>query len=423
MARRILRSHGKKATVRPKRIFESAIIQNLLFLGILMTAQQSTIEKIIRNCRLEAPVYVTSPRMPELGDYVKKIESIWKNRWLTNNGPIHVEFENKLARYLGVNYLNLFINGTISLLVALKSLDISEGEVITTPFTFPATVHVLWWNRLTPVFCDIEDKTCNIDPAKIEGLITPRTKAILPVHVYGNPCDVIAIEEIARKHNLKVIYDAAHAFGVKLHGKSILEYGDISSLSFHATKLFSTIEGGALISQSEDIKKKIYYLKNFGIADEETVIGPGINGKMNEFQAAFGLLELELVEEEIRQRKNLTEIYRRGLREIPGIHCFEDLPGVSHNYSYFPVLIDEQVYGKNRDQLADLLKLCNIFPRKYFYPLCSSYSCYRDLPSAQFKRLPVANHIVKQVLCLPIYGELDVSIVQTICNIIRDAAQ
>lgn len=384
-----------------------------------MSVQESKIEKNIRQYRLEKPVYVTSPRMPLLADYVKKLESIWESRWLTNNGPLHIEFENKVAQYLGVKYLNLFINGTISLLVALQSLDISEGEVITTPFTFPATVHVLWWNRLTPVFCDIEDKTFNMDPAKIERLITPKTKAILPVHVYGNPCDVIAIEEIARKHNLKVIYDAAHAFGVKLHGKSILEYGDMSSLSFHATKLFNTIEGGALVSRDEDIKKKIYYLKNFGIADEETVIGPGINGKMNEFQAAFGLLELDLIEDEIAHRKRITELYRQGLKGIPGIRCLEDMPGVSHNYSYFPILVEPSQYGCDRDELYRLFRLCNIYARKYFYPLCSDYSCYSSLPSAQRDQLVTARRISDRVLCLPIFGQMDISVVERAAAVIK----
>jgi dTDP-4-amino-4,6-dideoxygalactose transaminase len=379
-------------------------------------------DNIIQKYRLEQPVYITSPRMPNLADYVKKLESIWKTRWLTNNGPIHIEFEKKLTEYLGVKYLNLFTNGTISLLVALKSLEISEGEVITTPFTFPATVHVLWWNRLTPVFCDIEDKTFNMDAQKIESLITPQTKAILPVHVYGNPCDVVAIEKIAHRHNLKVIYDAAHAFGVKLNGKSILQYGDISSLSFHATKLFNTIEGGALVSQNSEIKEKIYYLKNFGIAGEENIIGPGINGKMNEFQAAFGLLELELVEQEIQHRKNITELYRRGLKEIPGIRCPEDLSAVTHNYGYFPILVDPDLYGCDRNEVHQVLKKCNIYSRKYFYPLCSSFPCYCDLPSAGPDQLPVANNIANQILCLPIYGDMDLSIVKKICEIMLCAA-
>jgi dTDP-4-amino-4,6-dideoxygalactose transaminase len=318
-----------------------------------------------------------------------------------------------------VKCLNLFVNATIALLVALKSLEISEGEVITTSFTFPATVHVLWWNRLTPVFCDIEEKTFNIDPKKIESLITPQTKAILPVHVYGNPCDVAAIQNIADKYGLKVIYDAAHAFGVKLRGKSVLNYGDISALSFHATKLFNTIEGGALVCQNEKLKEKIRFLKNFGIADEETVIGPGINGKMNEFQAAFGLLGLEQVEQEIQQRKNLTGLYRQGLKEIPGIRCQEDLPGVTHNYSYFPILVDPALYGCDRNELYQVLKKCNIYSRKYFFPLCSSFPCYNSLPSAKPELLPVSSQVASQVLCLPLYGTLEYTIVNTVCNILR----
>jgi dTDP-4-amino-4,6-dideoxygalactose transaminase len=375
-------------------------------------------KNIIQTYRLPQPVYVTRPQMPSLDDYVRKLEVIWQTHWLSNDGPFHTEFEKKLADYLGIKHLNLFVNATIALIVALKSLEISEGEVITTPFTFPATVHVLWWNRLTPVFCDIEEKTFNIDPEKIESLITPRTKAILPVHVYGNPCDVVAIQKIADRHGLKVIYDAAHVFGVKLNGESILRYGDISALSFHATKLFNTIEGGALICRNNEIKEKIRFLKNFGIAGEETVIGPGINGKMNEFQAAFGLLELELVEREIQDRKRLTERYRQGLKGIAGIRCQEDVPGVIHNYGYFPILVEPTLYGCDRDELHQLLKKCNIYTRKYFYPLCSDYACYSGLPSARPELLPAARRVSSQVLCLPLYGELDKDVVDVICKVV-----
>lgn len=373
---------------------------------------------IIQTYHLPQPVYVTRPQMPSLEDYVRKLEVIWQTHWLTNSGPFHTEFEKKLADYLGIKHLNLFVNATIALIVALKSLEIGEGEVITTPFTFPATVHVLWWNRLTPVFCDIEEKTFNIDPEKIESLITPQTKAILPVHVYGNPCDVVAIQEIADRHSLKVIYDAAHVFGVKLNGESILRYGDISALSFHATKLFNTIEGGALICRNNEIKEKIRFLKNFGIAGEETVIGPGINGKMNEFQAAFGLLELELVEREIQDRKRLTEQYRQGLKGIAGICCQEDLPGVTHNYGYFPILVEPTLYGCDRNELYQLLKKCNIYTRKYFYPLCSDYACYSGLPSARPELLPAARRVSSQVLCLPLYGDLDKDVVDVICKVV-----
>jgi dTDP-4-amino-4,6-dideoxygalactose transaminase len=378
------------------------------------------LENLIQKYRLEQPVYVTRPQMPSLDDYVKKLEVIWQTHWLTNDGPFHTEFVQKLANYLDVKHLNLFVNATIALIVALKSLDISEGEVITTPFTFPASVHVLWWNRLTPVFCDIEEKTFNLDSSKIETLITPQTKAILPVHVYGSPCDVIAIQKIADKYGLKVIYDAAHAFGVKLNGKSVLDYGDMSALSFHATKLFNTIEGGALICRNNEIKEKIRFLKNFGIAGEEAVIGPGINGKMNEFQAAFGLLGLEHVDQEIRQRKGLTELYRCGLKDVPGIRCPEDLPGVTHNYGYFPILVDLARYGCDRNELHQILKKCNIYTRKYFYPLCSDYACYSGLPSARPELLPVARRVSSQVLCLPLYGEFGKDVVEVICKVVRD---
>jgi dTDP-4-amino-4,6-dideoxygalactose transaminase len=378
------------------------------------------IEKLIQKYRLEHPVYVTCPQMPCIDDYVQKLKAIWKTRWLTNNGPFHIEFDQKLSDYLGVKHLNLFVNATIALIVALKSLEISEGEVITTPFTFPASVHVLWWNRLKPVFCDIDEKTFNIDPKKIESLVTPQTKAILPVHVYGNPCDVAAIQRIADKYGLKVIYDAAHAFGVRLNGESVLRYGDISALSFHATKLFNTIEGGALICQNKELKEKILFLKNFGIAGEETVIGPGINGKMNEFQAAFGLLELELVEQEIQNRKRLTELYRRQFKGIPGIYCQQDMPGVTHNYGYFPILVNREQYGYDRDMIYVFFKEMNIYTRKYFYPLCSDYACYSGLPSARAELLPAARRVSSQVLCLPLYGDLSEDIVDVICNVIRD---
>lgn len=361
--------------------------------------------------------------MPPLEQYVEKLKEIWKTQWLTNNGPFHIEFEEKLRTYLGVEFLNVFNNATIALLVALQALGLDEGEVITTPFTFPATTHVLWWNRLTPVFCDIEDKTFNIDPHKIESLITAKTKAILPVHVYGNPCDVQAIQKIADKYGLKVIYDAAHAFGVKVNGSPIVEHGDISALSFHATKLFNTIEGGALISRSPQVKQQIYYLKNFGIANEDTVVGPGINGKMNEFQAAFGLLELEIVDEEIRNRKTATQIYRENLQCIPGITFLQDIPGVTHNYAYFPILVNPSLYKMDRNQLAELLKRCNIFPRKYFYPLCSSFDCYKKIPSAQSESLSVATRVANQVLCLPLYGDMGADVITSICAVIREISK
>jgi dTDP-4-amino-4,6-dideoxygalactose transaminase len=375
-------------------------------------------QDIIDRFRVEDPVYVTRPKMPVLEEYEKCLENIWNTRWLTNNGPYHREFEVKLAGFLGVGNLNLFVNGTIALLVALQALRINSGEVITTPFTFPATTHVLHWNRVRPVFCDIEPKTFNIDPEQIERHISSDTKAILGVHVYGNPCEVQAIQSIADRHGLQVIYDAAHAFGVKIGGRSVLEYGDMSALSFHATKLFSSIEGGALIPRSKGQYDRIQFLKNFGIADEETVIGPGINGKMNEFQAAFGLLNLESVDREIEERKKLAMRYREIMKGVPGITLLEDIPNVTHNYAYFPILVDKDEYGLTRDQLYLALRECNIITRKYFYPLCSDYPCYASLPSSKSKNLPVAKRISEQVLCLPLYGELDIETAKAVGDVI-----
>ncbi len=357
--------------------------------------------------------------MPELSSYHSYMEKIWDSRWLTNDGQFHLEFEKQLKDYLDVGHMNLFVNGTIGLLVALHALRISGGEVITTPFTFPATTHVLYWNNVTPVFCDIDRESFSIDPDKIERLINPDTKAILAVHVYGIPCDVEAIQKIADRHGLHVIYDAAHAFGVRIGDRSILDYGDLSVLSFHAAKLFSSIEGGALVSRSQETRTRIQFLRNFGIADEETVIGPGINGKMNEFQASFGLLSLETIEQEIEDRRKRTNIYREELAGIPGLFYPEDVPGVKHNYSYFPMLIDSDEFGCSRDQLFDILKKCNINARKYFYPLTSSYPCYSAIPTASSENLPVATQVANEVICLPLYGELPEETVRTSCQLIR----
>ena len=374
--------------------------------------------ELIEQFRCEEPVFVTRPKMPSLEAYEKQLRDIWNSKWLTNNGPFHQEFEKKLCEYLGVEYLNLFTNGTIALLVALQALRINSGQVITTPFTFPASAHVLHWNRVQPVFCDIHPETYNIDPDKIEHLITPDTKAILGVHVYGNPCDVEPIQSIADRHGLHIIYDAAHAFGVKINGRSILEYGDLSAMSFHATKLFTSIEGGALISRTKAQADRIYFLKNFGIAGEETVIGPGINGKMNEFQAAFGLLELDLVDQEILARKELTRLYRQRLADVPGITYMQEMSGVTHNYSYFPICVDPVQYGCTRDQLHAVFRACNIITRKYFYPLCSSYPCYSAYPSSEKRNLETAYRVSSQILCLPLYGELATHIVEKIGQII-----
>jgi dTDP-4-amino-4,6-dideoxygalactose transaminase len=370
--------------------------------------------------RLPNPVYITRPTMPELSAYTESLKQIWKSAWLTNDGRFHLEFESKLKEYLQVEHLNLFVNGTIALLVALQALRINGGEVLTTPFTFPATTHVLHWNRITPVFCDIDERTFNIDPARIEEHITPDTKAILAVHVYGTPCDVEAIQSIADTHGLHVIYDAAHAFGVKIQGRSILEYGDISSLSFHATKLFTSIEGGALVTRSEQQRKRIQFLRNFGISDEENIIGPGINGKMNEFQAAFGVLELDLIEQEIANRRRLTELYNKKLMGISGLTVLHDMPGVTRNYAYYPLLVDANAFGMDRNRLVELLRECNVFPRKYFFPLCSQYPCYSALPSSNSDNLPVATRVADQAMCLPLYGQLEDSVVESVCAIISD---
>jgi len=378
----------------------------------------SKIAEIVRAYRLSEPVYVTRPSMPPLHEYTGYLRGIWERRWLTNNGVLHQELEQKLGEYLGVEHISLFCNGTIALLVALNSLRIHEGEVITTPFTFPATAHVLYWNNIRPVFCDIDEATFNLNPSLIERLIGPDTKAILPVHVYGTPCDVAAIQAIAARHGLQVIYDAAHAFGVKLGGRSILEHGDLSMLSFHATKLFTTIEGGALVSRTAAQQSRINFLKNFGIAGEEEVIGPGINGKMDEFQAAFGLLQLGMVQREIAQRKAIANLYSQRLANLEGLRLMPEPAGAELNYGYVPVRIDAEQFGMSRDELFLVLRDCNILPRKYFYPLVSRASCYAALPSADPARLPVAERIAAQVLCLPIYGTLPHETVHSVCDII-----
>ena len=387
-----------------------------------MSGKEALLNDLLKSYRFPEPIYVTRPSMPPLSDYTRYLEGIWERKWLTNEGDLHRQFEAELCNRLGVKHLSLFCNGTIALLVALQALRINSGEVITTPFTFPATPHVLWWNRVRPVFCDIDPTTLNIDPKKIERLIGPETRAILPVHTYGSPCDVEVIQRIADTHGLKVIYDAAHAFGIRYKGRSILEHGDMSMLSFHATKLFSTIEGGALMSNSKEQKQRVDYLKNFGIVDEETVIGPGINGKMNEFQAAYGLLQLKMVDEEVQERRLLTLAYREGLRNIPGITFWEDAPDVESNYAYFPILIDSDRYGMSRDSLNSDLKAFNVYTRKYFYPLCSQFPCYSDLPSSNSLNLPVSERVASEVLCLPIYGALEERNVKIIADIIKHLA-
>lgn len=350
-------------------------------------------------------IYVTQPSLPPLEEYMEYLRQIWDIKILTNNGPFHKQFEEELADYLGVKYLSLFANGTLALVTALQALRIT-GEVITTPFSFVATTHSLWWNNIKPIFVDIEPDFFTLDPEKIEAAITPQTTAILPVHVYGNPCKIEEIQKIADTYGLKVIYDAAHAFGVRINGNSILNFGDLSILSFHATKVFNTIEGGAIICHDEKTKKQIDHLKNFGFAGETTVIAPGINAKMNELQAAYGLLQLKYIEEYISKRKEIAELYRKELTSVKGIRLLHDIKGVDHSYTYFPMLVDEKLYGESRDALYERLKKNNIYGRRYFYPLISQFPTYRGLPSAKPDNLLIANSIAEQVICLPIYPDL-----------------
>ncbi|MCU0473984.1 MAG: DegT/DnrJ/EryC1/StrS family aminotransferase [Bacteroidales bacterium] len=363
------------------------------------------------------PIYVTKPYLPPLEEFIPFLEDIWNSHILTNCGHFHKELENKLCDFLGVKYISLFSNGTLALITAIQALKMS-GEVITTPFSFVATVHALWWNGITPVFADIEPVTFNLDPNKIEAAITPGTTAILPVHVYGNPCNTEKIQEIAERYGLKVIYDAAHAFNVKVNGTSITNFGDLSVLSFHATKVFNTFEGGAIICHDEKTKQHIDQLKNFGITDEVTVVAPGINAKMNEFQAAIGILQLKYIEEAIYKRKAIAVSYREILNEVPGITVLNDLPGIDYNYAYFPVFIDSTKYGRSRDELYENLRNHNIFCRRYFYPLISQVPTYRNLDSAHEGRVPVAEKAAKEVLCLPIYPDLGMKVIQRICKII-----
>lgn len=365
----------------------------------------------------EKQITVTSPLLPDMEEMNQMMKEIWSSKWITNNGRFHKQLEKELCDYLKVPYISLFTNGTLPLITALQALRIT-GEVITTPFSFVATTHSLWWNGIKPVFVDIDPATCNLNPEKIEAAITPRTTAIMPVHCYGKPCDTKKIQEIADKYGLKVIYDAAHAFGVEVDGGSVLNAGDMSTLSFHATKVYNTIEGGALVMHDEKTKQRIDYLKNFGFAGETTVIAPGINGKMDEVRAAYGLLSLKIVDKAIEARNNVAKLYREGLRNIEGISYFEDMPGVRHNYSYFPIFVDESKYGMSRDSLYQKLKDNNILGRRYFYPLISDFSTYRGLESATKENLPVAHRIAEQVICLPMHHELEVSDVNRIIDLI-----
>ncbi len=372
--------------------------------------------------KIKNPIYVTKPFLPPLEEFLPYLEKIWESKWLTNNGKFHEEFEKKLAEYLGVKYISLFTNGTLALITALQALRIT-GEVITTPFSFVATTHALNWNGIKPVFVDIEPNYFNIDPDKIEAAITPKTTAILPVHVYGSPAQVNKIQKIADIYGLKVIYDACHAFGVKLNNESILNFGDLSVLSFHARKVFTTFEGGAIVSHNNKMKKRIDYLKNFGFADEVTVVGPGINAKMNEFQAALGLLQLKYFEEVRQKRKQVVNYYKELLNPIEGITFLEEINNVENNYSYFPILIARKKFGKSRDKVYNYLKENHIFTRRYFYPLISNFPAYRNLPSADKYNLLVANKIAEEVLCLPIYDALEKQQVDYIFKIILDSGK
>lgn len=364
------------------------------------------------------PIYVTRPLLPDLGHFTEKLKEVWKSRWLTNIGEQHTQLEAKLQEILKVRNLSLFNNGTIALITAVQSLRLS-GEVVTTPFTFSATPHVLVWNGIQPIFCDIDPVTMNIDADKIESMITPKTTGILAVHVFGSPCNVKKIQKIGNYYGLKIVYDAAHAFGVEIDGKGIGNYGDISMFSFHATKLFHTAEGGALTFNNLNLKVQVDLLKNFGIKNEEDVIMPGINGKMNEIQAALGLIMLKYINEERARRKKIDGIYRKCLQQVKGISLIEDVPSVSKSYQYFVIRIEECAFGISRDEIYKRFKEYNIFTRKYFYPLCSNHACYRQLPSSNPANLPVANQIAREVLSLPLYGDLDIDSVHKICDILK----
>lgn len=366
----------------------------------------------------EKLITVTSPLLPKLEDFNLMLKDIWDSKWITNNGLFHQRLEDALCEYLKVPYISLFTNGTLPLITALQALHIT-GEVITTPYSFVATTHALWWNGIKPVFVDIDPHTGNIDPNKIEAAITPRTTAILPVHVYGKPCDVEAIQNIADKYGLKVIYDAAHAFGVEVNGESLINAGDVATLSFHATKVYNTIEGGAMVMHDAKLKKCIDYLKNFGFAGETEVVAPGINSKMDEMRSAYGLLNLQQVDAAIAARREVAVAYREALRDVAGITFWDDMPKVKHNYSYFPIFIDAALYGMTRDELYLKLKQHNILARRYFYPLISSFSTYRGLESASVDNLPIATHLANTVICLPMHHALSQEDVQRVIDVIK----
>lgn len=368
-------------------------------------------------------ITVTSPLLPPLEEFIPYLQDIWDRQWITNNGEYHKRLEKELAEYLGVEYISLFTNGTLPLITAFQALDIREGEVITTPYSFVATSHAIWWNGMKPVFVDVDPATGDIDPAKIEAAITEKTRAVMPVHVYGNPCDTEAIQAIADRHGLKVIYDAAHAFRVKVDGQSILKAGDISTLSFHATKTYNTVEGGALICHSAEMKKKIDFLKNFGFAGETEVMAPGINSKMDEIRSAYGLLNLRHVDAAIENRRHVALRYREALKDVEGITMFAQQPDVEYNYSYFPIFIDAAKYGVTRDELYFRMRDKEVLGRRYFYPLISSFEPYRDLPSASAENLPVATRMAEEVICLPMHHRLSEADVDRIINLVVNRGQ
>lgn len=371
---------------------------------------------------MDKQITVTSPLLPDFDEFTSLLRQVWNSKWVTNNGHFHQLLEKSLSHYLKVPYLSLFTNGTLPLLTAFQALHIS-GEVITTPYSFVATTHSLWWNGIKPVFVDIDPSNCGLDPQRIEAAITPRTTAILPVHCYGKPCDIYGIQQIADKYGLKVIYDAAHAFGVEVDGHSILDYGDISTLSFHATKVYSTIEGGAMVMHDKATKERIDYLKNFGFESETEVIAPGINSKMDEVRAIYGLLNLQQIDNAIEARHQVAVKYRQGLNDVPGVRYLEDMAGVRHNYSYFPIFVDEEEYGISRDQLYFLMREQGILGRRYFYPLISTFSTYRGLESSHPDNLPNAHRIANQVICLPMHHELTETDVACVIELIRNNAR
>lgn len=365
---------------------------------------------------MSKPIFVTQPYLPPLQEFIPYLEKIWDSKFLTNSGPFHQQLEAALCEYLGVKHIALFTNATIALVTALQALRIT-GEVITTPYSFVATSHSLLWNGIKPVFVDIDPNTLNLDPAKVEMAITHQTTAIMPVHCYGHPCDVDALQKIADTYNLKIIYDAAHAFGVQCHCGSVLNHGDLSVLSFHATKVFNTFEGGAIVCPDEKTKIRIDQLKNFGHVGEVNVVAPGINGKMSEFNAALGLLQLKYIDQALSLRKKIDTAYREKLREVKGIHCLDDSGERVANYAYFPILVGDD-YPISRDELYLRMKTNGIHPRRYFYPLISEFPMYRSLPSAKRDNLPLATKAASQVLCLPIYPDLSMEVVDEICAFI-----